>query len=57
MVASAVAVVAASSHVVMEADGGYIDNRTTGERIPLCESRRTSVFDIVPTPPPGVEPV
>ena len=44
--ASAVKVCEAGNRVVMEADGGYVENLKTGERMRLRKDKGTFVFDI-----------
>ena len=45
--ASAAAVVKAGNRVVLDPEGSYIENRKTGERIRLKESKGTYVFEVV----------
>lgn len=40
-------IVAAGNRMVMREHGGFSENGSTGERIPLRESRGPRVFDIV----------
>ena len=44
--ASAAAVTRAGNRIVMEEDGGYIENKTTGERMKVRVERNTYVYDV-----------
>ena len=44
--ASAVSVVQAGNRIIMEEEGGYIENRVTGERMKIRVERNTYVYDV-----------